>query len=223
VSQGGFGTRLQPPRREWREFTAFTAPILNPSIDWPKDGRINGTMSLLTPEEVDDILRYPNGKSQRLARRDLIPHVKLPDGSIRFRKIEIENIVGDEIVDATIDGCRDGLGRPVQPHLPRHGQGLSLCSAWDNASSGYPLGESNSKRVSVEKLKSAENALRNALWCQNRKRRGNRGVDLRTLRVRDAARIQWTIGILVAAIKAVIVSAFALFTTYLTHIFGWNK
>lgn len=39
---------------------------------------------LLKPREVDIILRYPRGRSQKLAKRGLIPHVLLPDGEIRF-------------------------------------------------------------------------------------------------------------------------------------------
>jgi hypothetical protein len=54
-------------------------------------------MSLLTPEEVDDLLRYPRGKSQRLARRDLLIHVTLPDGSVRFRREDIEKLTGLKI------------------------------------------------------------------------------------------------------------------------------
>jgi len=39
---------------------------------------------LLTGREVDRLLRYPRGRSARLARRGDIPHVELPDGEIRF-------------------------------------------------------------------------------------------------------------------------------------------
>jgi hypothetical protein len=67
-------------------------------------------MPLLTPEELDRLLRYPRGKSQRLARRDLLPHVTLPDGSIRFRKKEIEKLVGEIIADSTL---RESAGEGV--------------------------------------------------------------------------------------------------------------
>ena len=50
-------------------------------------------IELLNPFEVDDLLRYPPGRSQKLALADLIPHVRLPDGEIRFRKTDIEKIV----------------------------------------------------------------------------------------------------------------------------------
>ena len=40
--------------------------------------------TLLTPADVDRILCYPRGRSKRLAKRGKIPHVRLPDGEIRF-------------------------------------------------------------------------------------------------------------------------------------------
>jgi len=39
---------------------------------------------LLTPDELDRLLRYPPGKSERLARRGKLPHVLLPGGDVRF-------------------------------------------------------------------------------------------------------------------------------------------
>jgi hypothetical protein len=42
------------------------------------------TTQFLKPSELDSRLRYPSGRSLRLARRGLIPHIKLPDGEIRF-------------------------------------------------------------------------------------------------------------------------------------------
>ena len=39
---------------------------------------------LLTPAEADRLLRYPRGRSARLARRGLLPHWTLPDGAVRF-------------------------------------------------------------------------------------------------------------------------------------------
>lgn len=48
---------------------------------------------LYKPTEVDEILRYPFGKSERLARRGKLPHILLPSGDIRFRKADIENLV----------------------------------------------------------------------------------------------------------------------------------
>lgn len=51
---------------------------------------------LLMPGEVDRILRYPMGRSQRLARRGKFPHVLLPDGSVRFKEEEIQKLIGGE-------------------------------------------------------------------------------------------------------------------------------
>ncbi len=39
---------------------------------------------LIEPRELDARLRYPRGRSLRLAKRGLIPCVRLPDGEIRF-------------------------------------------------------------------------------------------------------------------------------------------
>lgn len=39
---------------------------------------------LITNRELEQVLRYPRGRCLRLARANLIPHVKLPDGEIRF-------------------------------------------------------------------------------------------------------------------------------------------
>jgi hypothetical protein len=49
--------------------------------------------TLLLPTEVDQLLRYPLGKSERLARRGKLEHIKLPDGSIRFERETIEKIL----------------------------------------------------------------------------------------------------------------------------------
>ena len=40
--------------------------------------------TLLKPHEVDAVLRWPRGKTARLARRGRIPCLVLPDGSLRF-------------------------------------------------------------------------------------------------------------------------------------------
>ena len=41
-------------------------------------------MPLLYPEDIDNRLTWPIGKASRLAKRGKLPHVILPDGSIRF-------------------------------------------------------------------------------------------------------------------------------------------
>jgi hypothetical protein len=48
---------------------------------------------LLYPEEVDNRLAWPLGTAQRLARRQRLPHVVLPDGSVRFEWEAIEPLI----------------------------------------------------------------------------------------------------------------------------------
>jgi len=50
-------------------------------------------IALLKPGEVDLLFRYPNGRSVRLAKKGLLPHVRLPDGEVRFRESEIQAIL----------------------------------------------------------------------------------------------------------------------------------
>ena len=52
--------------------------------------------TLLTPAEVDRIFRYPVGRSERLARRGRLPHIKLPCGQIRFDEAEINLLLGNQ-------------------------------------------------------------------------------------------------------------------------------
>lgn len=42
-------------------------------------------MALIYPEDVDQRLTWPLGRAARLARQGKLPHVLLPDGSVRFR------------------------------------------------------------------------------------------------------------------------------------------
>lgn len=48
---------------------------------------------LLYPEDVDRRLNWPLGRAERLARRRRLPHVILPDGSIRFDWTRIEPLL----------------------------------------------------------------------------------------------------------------------------------
>ena len=50
------------------------------------------TTRLLIPIEVDRILRYRAGRSERLAKRGKLPHVVLPSGEIRFRESDVERL-----------------------------------------------------------------------------------------------------------------------------------
>ena len=49
--------------------------------------------ALLTPREVDQLLRYPRGRSAKLARTGKLPAVLLPDNEIRFHPRTIEDLV----------------------------------------------------------------------------------------------------------------------------------
>ncbi|HEY1683702.1 MAG TPA: hypothetical protein VGG19_02980 [Tepidisphaeraceae bacterium] len=48
---------------------------------------------LLMPGQVDRLLMYPRGRSIKLAKKNLIPHIKLPDGEIRFDESTLSELV----------------------------------------------------------------------------------------------------------------------------------
>ncbi len=50
---------------------------------------------LLIPREVDELFRYPHGRSVKLAKAKLLPAVFLPDGEIRFDRKVIEELLSD--------------------------------------------------------------------------------------------------------------------------------
>ena len=50
-------------------------------------------IQLTKPKELDRILRYPSGRSERLARKGELPHIVLPVGQIRFTSGDIESIL----------------------------------------------------------------------------------------------------------------------------------
>lgn len=57
--------------------------------------------TLLTDREVDHLLRYPRGRSRRLAKDGLIVHIVLPDGEIRFDEDEIKKLLTSTAAQAT--------------------------------------------------------------------------------------------------------------------------
>jgi excisionase family DNA binding protein len=67
-----------------------------------------GTENLLTGVEVDRKLNWPDGRSERLARRRVLPHVLLPDGggraSVTPARIEV---VKPQMVAPIALGLRD--------------------------------------------------------------------------------------------------------------------
>ena len=58
-------------------------------------------MELLKPQEVDLLLRYPFGRTLRLAKAKQIPCIRLPDGEIRFDKDEIEKLLKEGKITQT--------------------------------------------------------------------------------------------------------------------------
>jgi hypothetical protein len=48
---------------------------------------------VLYPDDIDTRLNWPAGTAKRLARRGRLPHIRLPDGSIRFEWSEIEPLI----------------------------------------------------------------------------------------------------------------------------------
>jgi hypothetical protein len=56
-----------------------------------------GMKTLLTPPEVDRIFRLPFGRSERLAKKNKLPHLLLPGGEIRFEQAEIEKVLNDSV------------------------------------------------------------------------------------------------------------------------------
>jgi hypothetical protein len=62
-------------------------------------------MALLYPEEIDQRLNWPLGRTARLARQRRLPYVLLPDGSIRLRWAEIEPLVLEVPAAVTAKGA----------------------------------------------------------------------------------------------------------------------
>ena len=60
-------------------------------------------MPLLLPEEIDQRLNWPAGKAERLARRKKLPHVLLPDESIRFEWEAISALLRHVTPEAPIE------------------------------------------------------------------------------------------------------------------------
>jgi predicted site-specific integrase-resolvase len=49
--------------------------------------------NILLPREVDELLRYPRGRSLKLAKAGKIPFITLPDGEIRFDESEVARLL----------------------------------------------------------------------------------------------------------------------------------
>ena len=72
---------------------------------------------LLWPDDLDDRLSWPPGQARRMARRKLLPHVLLPDGSIRFEWDKVRPFIGE--IDVPCTDCE----QPAT-HLADSGQPL---------------------------------------------------------------------------------------------------
>jgi predicted site-specific integrase-resolvase len=74
--------------------------------------------TLLTSREVDRLLRYAAGQTVRLAKRGLIPFIRLPDGAMRFD----ESAINELLTNAS------KVNRMVRPHYPtRSLSGTGAC------------------------------------------------------------------------------------------------
>ena len=60
-------------------------------------------IELLKGKEVDLILRYPLGKTEKLAKANQIAFIELPGGQIRFDKASIEQLIRDSRRGVTIE------------------------------------------------------------------------------------------------------------------------
>ena len=63
------------------------------------------TDRLIRPCELDEWLSYPRGRSQRLARKKLIPCIELPDGEIRFDLAAIEKWLAEHATPTEEDSA----------------------------------------------------------------------------------------------------------------------
>lgn len=48
---------------------------------------------MMTGREIDRLVNWTLGRAERLARRNKLPHYRLPDGAIRFKSEEILSLV----------------------------------------------------------------------------------------------------------------------------------
>lgn len=72
------------------------------------------TTQLLKPGELDIRLRYPSGRSLRLARQGLIPSVTLPDGEVRFDPTVIESWLTGRSAGAPGTACLVTQPDPIE-------------------------------------------------------------------------------------------------------------
>ena len=63
--------------------------------------------TLLVPREVDRLLRYPRGRSLRLAKAGKFKHIVLPDGEVRFSEDAIEALLTAELEPSRSSSCSE--------------------------------------------------------------------------------------------------------------------
>jgi hypothetical protein len=69
------------------------------------------------PEEIDRRLNWPLGMAARLARRKRLPHVILPDGSLRFLWADVAALLHQVQAERPAAGGSTGAppARPGEP------------------------------------------------------------------------------------------------------------
>lgn len=75
-------------------------------------------MQYIHGDEIDRRMLWPPGKAERLARRRALPHVILPDGSIRFEWDEIEPLIVPVRAAAAIVQKHGGRAPAAIPEVP---------------------------------------------------------------------------------------------------------
>ena len=50
-------------------------------------------ITLLTPRDVDRLLRWPHGRALKAARQGTLPAITLPDGEVRFDMDELLRVL----------------------------------------------------------------------------------------------------------------------------------
>jgi hypothetical protein len=78
----------------------------------------------LFAEEIDTRMGWRPGKAERLARQRRLPHILLPDGSIRFDWAELEALIVRIPPASAGEGARtrDIASAPVQPEEVRRAE-----------------------------------------------------------------------------------------------------
>ena len=62
-------------------------------IEYPYFLPLKGGLKMLRTEEIDRIFCWPPGHAEKLARKGKLPHILLPDGSIRFELKVIKGLL----------------------------------------------------------------------------------------------------------------------------------